>query len=458
MANQVKNLNGVAITNIKNINGQTDTNIKNFNGQEFTGTVDPSKISITNDLINSGRSWGGNVCYGSHLTDGTAQNQIFATYGDADNGAYPTVRVGTISGSTVTWGTEVELDDGHGGSYHTEGIYNSEEKRFMCHYHTTSGSNHHYAIGFNIIDKSVDTPGTAALIEGGSGYNQAVNSNIAVYNPTSDTMDCIYEYGDDSSDGNHIRAVAFTDTSSNNNLTVGDRVEFANTNKEFMAIDYNSQRGQSVLVYNTADNTVKGRVVTHAATKTGSVADRVDVSGTASTTEAQLSTSANLQVSEYYGGRTICWNPDQNVHHVILNWDQGSGYVGTIATVTIGSSNDFTWESDFALVQSGSSSGSNTGGGIVYNHARNRIVTYGATSSAVGSDYNFEYHTYDGNDYISQGSATTLSTLNGHFRGCGTTKTDTTALHATGSFMVNHIYGGSNDGDGLRLYCMDPGG
>ena len=454
MANQVQALNGLTLDKIQAVNGLTDAKIEHVNGLDFVSAVDPSKITMTNELINSGRSWGGNICYASHLTDGTAQNQIIATYGDDGNGDYATARVGTISGDTVTWGTEVELDDGHGGSYHTEGIYNSEEKRFMIHYHTTSGSNHHYAIAGNIVDKSIDTIGTAALVEGGSGYNQAVNSNIAVYNPTSDTMDCIYEYGDDSSDGNHIRSVCFTDTDTNNNLTVGDREEFANTAIEFMAIDYNSQRGQSVLVYNTASNTVKGRVVIHGATKTGSVADRNTIT---LGTEAQLSTSANLQVSEYYGGRTICWNPDQNVHHVLVAWDQGSGYVGTIATVTIGSSNDFTWESDFALVQSGTSSGSNTGGGIVYNHARDRIVTYGATSSAVGSQYNFEYHTYNGSSYSSQGSATTLSTRNGHHRGCGTTKTDTSAIH-TGSFMVNHIYDGSDDESGLRLYCMDPGG
>ena len=37
MANQVKKVNNVAITDIKNINGQTDANIKELNTQEFTG-------------------------------------------------------------------------------------------------------------------------------------------------------------------------------------------------------------------------------------------------------------------------------------------------------------------------------------------------------------------------------------------------------------------------------------
>ena len=37
MANEVKKVNNVAITDIKNINGQTDANIKELNTQEFTG-------------------------------------------------------------------------------------------------------------------------------------------------------------------------------------------------------------------------------------------------------------------------------------------------------------------------------------------------------------------------------------------------------------------------------------
>ena len=37
MANEVKKLNTIAITDIKNVNGQTDENIKEFNAQEFQG-------------------------------------------------------------------------------------------------------------------------------------------------------------------------------------------------------------------------------------------------------------------------------------------------------------------------------------------------------------------------------------------------------------------------------------
>ena len=456
MGNEIDNLNTIAIASIANVNGLTDAQIEHVNGLDFVGTVDPSKVSITNDLVNSGRSYGNNVCYGSHLTDGTAQNQLFVTYGDTGNSTYPTVRVGTVSGDTITWGTEVELDDG-GASYHTEGVYNSEEKRFMCHFHSTSGNNDHKAIGGTITDKSVGDLGDVANVEaGGSGYNQAPNSNIAVYNPTSDTMDCIYEYGDDSNDGNHIRSVCFTDTTAadandKNDLTVGNRLEFVNSNQEFFGIDYNSQRGRTVVVYNDGSSTVAARVITHGADKSGSISDRntLGLGGA-----ENFSTSSSLSVAEYYGGRNICWNPDRNVHHVILD-DNGTD---RIVHFSVNASNVVSWDTtNKATVSSGTASGNNTGGGIVYNHARDRIVSYGATSNAVGSQYNFEYHIYDGNSYTSQGSAIQLSALNGHFRGCGTTKTDTSAIH-TGSFMVNHVYDGTNDGDGCRIYCMDPGG
>tara|TARA_R100000808_G_C2135547_1_gene143916 strand:+ start:82 stop:1437 length:1356 start_codon:yes stop_codon:yes gene_type:complete len=450
MANQVQAVNGLTLAKIQAVNGLTDANIQAVNGLEMVGTVDPSKVSITNDLVNSGRSFGNNICYGTHLTDGTAQKQLFVTYGDAGNSRYPTVRVGTVSGDTITWGTEVELDDG-GSSSHTEGVYNEEEKRFMCHFHSSSGNNDHKAIGGSITDKSVGSLGTVADVEaGGSGYNQAVNSNIAVYNPTSDTMDCIYEYGDDASDGNHIRSVCFTDTDTNNNLTVGSRVEFVNSNQEFMGIDYNSQRSRTVVVYNDGSSTVKARVIIHGATKTGSISDRNTIT---LGTEATFSTSSSLTIAEYYGGRNICWNPDQNVHHVILD-DNGTA---RIVHFSVDASNGVSWDTtNKATVSSGTASGNNTGGGVVYNHARDRLISYGATSTAVGSQYNFEYHSYNGSTYTSQGSATTLSTLNGHHRGCGTTKTDTSGIH-NGSFMVNHIYDGSDDGDGCRIYCMDPG-
>ena len=444
MGNEVEKLNGIALASIEKLNGVTDANLEHLTGLDFLGTVDPSKISITNSEVNDSNSYGSNVCYGSHLTDGTAQNQIFVTYGDTGNSSRATVRVGTISGDTVTWGTEVEIDDS-GGSYHTEGVYNEEEKRFMVHYHTTAGANDHRAKGFNITDKSVGSPGSYGDVESGSGYNQAPNSNIAVYNPTSDTMDCIYEYGDDASDGNHIRSVCFTDTDTNNNLTIGDRVEFANTPEEFFGIDYNSQRSKTVVVYNSASSTVKARVILHGATKTGSIADRNTIT---LGSEATFSTSSSLSVAEYYGGRNICWNPDQNVHHVILD-DNGTD---RIVHFSVNSSNVVSWDTtNKASIASGTASNNKTGGGLVYNHARDRLISYGSTSSSSSSQYNFEYHIYNGSSYTSQGSAITLSTGSGDFRGCGTTQTDTSAIH-NGSFMVNA------NSSALTLYCMDPGG
>ena len=64
MANEVKKVNNVAITNIKNINGQTDANIKKINSREFTGL--------------SAGTWSS-----SSASLGTARSNFFSAQGSA---------------------------------------------------------------------------------------------------------------------------------------------------------------------------------------------------------------------------------------------------------------------------------------------------------------------------------------------------------------------------------------
>tara|TARA_Y100001970_G_C14228489_1_gene857162 strand:+ start:645 stop:1667 length:1023 start_codon:yes stop_codon:yes gene_type:complete len=55
MANEVKKVNNIAITDIKNINGQTDADIKKINTKEFTG-LSAGTWSASGDSLNTARS------------------------------------------------------------------------------------------------------------------------------------------------------------------------------------------------------------------------------------------------------------------------------------------------------------------------------------------------------------------------------------------------------------------
>ena len=106
------------------------------------------------------------------------------------------------------------------------------------------------------------------------------------------------------------------------------------------------------------------------------------------------------------------------------------------------------------FVSSGTASNNETGGGIAYNAARNRIITYGATASTSGATYNFEYHTVNGTGYTSQGSATTIET-GLRARTIHVTSVQTNSFHANSTIMVYAALGDATNGG--RVKFLDPG-
>ena len=90
MANEVKKVNNVAITNIKNINGQTDANIKKINTKEFTGL--------------SAGTWSA-----SSAALGTARSTFFSAQGST-RAAMAVIGGLSTSGLTGRLATEEEYD------------------------------------------------------------------------------------------------------------------------------------------------------------------------------------------------------------------------------------------------------------------------------------------------------------------------------------------------------------
>ena len=90
MANEVKKVNNIAITDIKNINGQTDANIKKLNTKEFTGL--------------SAGTWSA-----SSASLGTARSNFFSAQG-ATRDAMAIIGGSSTSGLTGRLSSEEEYD------------------------------------------------------------------------------------------------------------------------------------------------------------------------------------------------------------------------------------------------------------------------------------------------------------------------------------------------------------
>ena len=437
MANNVKKVNGIAIADIKKINTIASADLKKLNLEEFTATVDPSTTTLTNHQFNGTDSVEHtSVCYDPD------NNFIIVAYRDAGNSNYGTVRAASISGTTLTWGSEYVFAS---ESCSNIGItYNTSDDVIMVGY---SGS------GYNTIKVIAATVGAAAdddsdpddiafgsavdVQTGSSGNsNQSVGYGMIEYNPTYNTATIFFEYGADSGDANFVAAVSVSGTA----CTAGTPVEVVDTSEEFMGQSYDPDITKTVLVYDNGTK-IGARVVTQSGTGNRTIALG---------TEALYGNNSGFTaVSEYYGGMPVAYDTSADKHHVIFYDDSLSAVRMNYFTV---SGTTVTWSTGTAAtISSGTSAGNETGGGVAYNAARNRIITYGATATSTSSDYNFEYHTISGATYTSQGSATIieegLRTRSQHVPSAQTNAGDL----ANKTIIVYSDVGGSTGGGRVKL-------
>lgn len=459
MANQIDKLNAIAIASIEKFNGLTDAEIEKINGLTFIGVVDTDQTERNFTTVDSSgsaiadagefhnkRAKGASVAYDPDTST------IIVGFGDDNNSGRPSVRVATVSGNetsgfTLTFGNIIEMATGT--MYHSMLHYNTAQDRLMMSYVSSEGNNGVFCIAMTVrggTNRDITTAGNQLSVEsGGTGYNQAINSNLSSLNQAANSgngvLHIAYEYGDDS-EHNYCRAVRISDTSDNTTV-VGDRVEFKATTNEFIGLSYDETAEKNVVVYDDGTN-IFAKTIEHGGTN-----DMTITYGS----EAQYGENASLDLAEYYGGSLVAYDPDQNKHHVVFKISS-AGHMNYFSV----SGSTVTWAatSKKATLSSGVASGNATGGGVAYSHARDRIVTFGSTSNADSSNATFESHSFDGTDYTSVGSAITYDNRNGKFRGTGSMRTDASALIGNGVVIAYHIHDGTADEMGA-ITMLDAG-
>jgi len=441
MANNVKKVNGIAIADIKKINTIASADLKKFNLEEFTASVDPSTTTLTNHQFNGTDSVEhSSICYDS------VNNFIVVAYRDADDSNYGKIRAASIDadGTELTWGTETTFSSATSTNI---GIcYNTSHERIMIAWSGPSSNTIYVQAAEVNSDKSFDLEGeTASTVDTGSdGSNQSQGYGMIEYNPTYDVATVCYENGADSGH-NYVAAVSIN---SGSDLTVGTPIEFIDTTEEFYGQSYDPDIQKTVLVYDNGTK-VGAKVITHEGNDTEANRRDIDVGS-----EALYGNNSGLNVQEYYGGMPVAYDTSANKHHVLIYDDTASAAKLVYFTV---SGTTVSWSStgDAGTVTSGTTSNNETGGGVAYNAARNRIITYGATSSSDSSNYNFEYHTISGTTYTSQGSTTAIE--NGlKIRAPHVTSVQVNdGGFANKTVLVYSDVGGSTGGGRVKL--LDPG-
>jgi len=463
MANQVKQFNGVDIGDIKEINGLTDANLKNLNDQEFQGSTDAQLIDFSTQeadgtAIDSGTGFNTDRSEGISLAFDPDTNQVIIAFSDRANSTRGTIRIGTISGTTVTFGDKIVTDSSHTGVTSTGCHYDQINDRLIVvqndPYSTFTGEGGIYATGFELnSSRGVATQGTTTEVYK-AGNGQAVsNNNLSEIQDHDGVVDVLYENRQSTPNDNYVKTVRI-DNASTCSLTISSDAEFAQDNSNYFGIAYSPDEDKNFIIYNEG-NTLKGNTITH-------------FSGSPSigSNEASFPVSnAVLDAAEPRGGRTMIYDTEHNKFHFIFRYDGSNSnnavndnlYISNASisgtNVTFANTGNPTTTMNNTVeisdLKYGSHYSSNqSGAGLIYSHQRQRIIMHGNSSnSETGSTKKFHVLDYNGSSYTKSSSPIDVFTASGapwYFHSILTD--NASGILGTVNLVGYFIYGGSNDG------------
>ena len=291
-------------------------------GKSVVGTVSGTSISFGTAVVFNSAAAG----YISSTFDST-NNKIVIGYRDQGNSNYGTAIVGTVSGTSISFGTEVVFETAD--TRNTVATFDSSNNKVVFAYSDAGNSNYGTAIVGTVSGTSISF-GTAVVFE-----SAAVGNTIATFDSTANKVVIGYEDA-----GNSYYGTAIVGTVSGTAISFGTAVVFNAAGTYYTASTFDSNANKVIIAYNDAGNSNYG------------IAIAGTVSGTSISFGAE--TVYNAAVT-YYNAATF----DSTNNKVVIGYrDAGNSNYGTAVVLTVASSNntDFVGITDEAIANTASGS------------------------------------------------------------------------------------------------------
>ena len=313
-------------------------------GRAIVGTVSGTSISFgTSAVFNAAVTGRTRIAY-----DANAQKVVLA-YEDAGNSSHGTAIVGTVSGTGISFGSEVVFEAATSSEVNL--AYDSDSQKIVIGYRDQGDSNIGKAIVGTVSGTSISF-GTAAAF--GAGNDEYIT---VVYD--SDVQKIVVAYSDTTTNGKlNVGTVSGT------SITFGNEVQFESGRANYVNAVYDTVQKRVVIAYQDAGNSSHGTAVV---TKTGytqatggTIADGkaviVNANGTVSSVGESALTEAKGSEVEFEAGATY----DQGVVYdsandkVVIfyrdagNSDYGTAIVGTVSGDSISFGTAVVFESAYS--------------------------------------------------------------------------------------------------------------
>ena len=267
-------------------------------GTAVVATVSGTTISFGTPVVFESAQTGGDIS----ATFDTSNNKVVIAYRDAGNSYYGTAIVGTVSGTSISFGTATVFESANVSQV---GItFDTSNNRVVVCYKDSGNSNAGTAAVGTVSSTSISF-GTPVVYESGrSEYN------VATFDSTNNKVVIAYQDQDNAS-----RGKAVVGTVSDTAISFGSETTFETSAiKEYLAITFDSNVGKVFISYQEGDN-------------------HRGVVGTVSGTSISFGSAADINSGE---SRDVSCTFDSNANKVVVVYDDSdnSNY-GTAVPVTI---------------------------------------------------------------------------------------------------------------------------
>ena len=301
----------------------TDSN----KGAAVVGTVSGTSISFGSKVFFSD-SASGDI---SGTFDSTANKVVFF-YRDNSNSNQGTLNSGTVSGTSITFGTEAIFETG--GTYKVSSTFDSNAQKVVVAYRDNNDSLNGKAAVFQTAYTSTNLTaenyiGMSGGVVDDNSVTQAVGSAVVFESATADLISATFDsnlnkvvvtYQDE---GNSGYGTSVVGTLSGNSISFGTPVVFNSANSDFISSTFDSSNNKVVISFRDLGNGARGKAIV----------------GTVSGTSISFGTEVDFNTTEIED-TSITF--DSNSNKVVISWNDkvnnaqaGTSIVGTVSGTNI---------------------------------------------------------------------------------------------------------------------------
>jgi hypothetical protein len=281
-------------TNEKVVIAYTDSS-SSSDGTAIVGTVSGTSISFGTKVVFETN----NIDYITSTFDST-NGKVVIAYSDNGNGTRGTALVGTVSGTSISYGSKAVFNSGSTGFESC--AFDSTNGKVVIAYRDQGNSNYGTAVVGTVSGTSISF-GTPVVFE-----SENVEVGSATYDSTNQKVVIAYK-----DNGNSSYGTAIVGTVSGTSISFGTAAVFNTANTNYSRITFDSTKNKVVIAYNDAGN--------------GTV-----INGTVSGTSISFSneTVFNTNGSNYIS----CVYDSTNEKTVVAYQDSGNSNYVTYAVIT----------------------------------------------------------------------------------------------------------------------------